>query len=135
MKRAVGGLEFCSFITRRRPTRQSAHTNHRRISVAMTAQANRILRGARYTIGRHRIIDHVVYYVPAEVDAAHSLGSVRVFHPMGIVAIDTLDVLGVGESGVRRGLSGPQQDSLWETRRWRGDKNRPVAAIGGYGHF
>jgi len=135
VKGAVGGLEFDLLVARACAARQCAHTNHCRISVPVTAQANRILPRARGSIGWRWIVDDVLNDISAEVDSTHSFSSVRVFHPMGIVAIDALDVLGVGESGVRRSLSRFQQDTLRETRRRRGDKNRPVAAIGGYGHF
>ena len=135
MKSAVGGLEFCSFIARYGAARQCADTDGCRIAVAVTAQANRILPRARRPIGRCWIVDDVLHDVSAKIDTAHSLRAVCPLDLVRIVAVHTLHVLGVGESRVWRSLSRLQQDTLRETRRRRGDKNRPMAAIGGYGHF
>src|SRR3990170_45808 len=100
MERAVGCLKFDLLVAWACAARQSAHTNDCRISVPVTAEANRILPSARGPIGRRRVVDDVLDYVAIEVDAPHPLGPVGFPDPVRIMTIHTLDMLLIGKPRV-----------------------------------
>jgi hypothetical protein len=105
VKGAVGRLELDPFVARRRAAGQRSDSNHRIERIAVAPQTDRILPAAWRAIGRRRVVDDILDDVAAEIDALHTLGAVRLFHFVRVVAVHTFNVFRIRKTRVGRGLS------------------------------